>query len=146
MQRIGILELVQQQVFPARIQLGQQRGGLLRVGQQAQGQPFGIGEVQAVAFLLEGLVMRNQFDPGNQGQPVQAQGGLFFQRMFHLDQALGQQRMQFEETRRPPCTEPLVQGWAGFARQRLALRREEDGLQSSPALIRHSRESGNPVI
>jgi len=45
LQRIGVLEFVQQQMAVARIQLQRQSRCVLFALQQAAGQPFGVGEV-----------------------------------------------------------------------------------------------------
>jgi hypothetical protein len=46
LQRVGVLELVQQDVLVARIQAGLQVGGAGLVVEQAVGLPFEVGEVQ----------------------------------------------------------------------------------------------------
>ena len=60
MQRIGVLEFVEQQVPVARIQLQRQGRRVLLAGEQAAGQPFGIGEIDRPLLRLGVLIALQQ--------------------------------------------------------------------------------------
>jgi hypothetical protein len=56
LQRVGILELVEQQMFPARIQFHQHGGGGFLVIEQTQGFQFAVVEVERAAFGFQILI------------------------------------------------------------------------------------------
>ena len=60
LQRVGVLEFVEQKMAVARVQLQRQRGGVLLAGEQAAGQPFGVGKVDHPLLRLDILVRAEQ--------------------------------------------------------------------------------------
>jgi hypothetical protein len=56
LQRIGVLEFVEQEMAVARVQLQRQRGRVFLAGEQAAGQPFGVGEVDHALLRLGVLI------------------------------------------------------------------------------------------
>ena len=60
LQRIGVLEFVEQQMLVARVQLERQRRRMLLAGEQAAGEPLGIGKVDHALLRLGVLIAGEQ--------------------------------------------------------------------------------------
>ncbi len=136
LQRVGVLELVEQQVLVAGIQLHLERGRGLLVGEQAAGLPLGIGKIEAVALGLEVLVEIEQGEAGGEAPAVEPERGLFLEQGLCRQHPLAQAAVQFQELRAGGRRQAPVHLLRGLPGARLALLREQGGLDAvEPRLI-----------
>jgi hypothetical protein len=130
LQGIGVLELVQQQVLPAAIQLHQHGGGGILVLQQPGGLQFAVAEIQAAALGLERLVEIQIGLAHHQAQAVQAQGALLGEPVQGSLDLFAQALVEFQVAGGVIRAQAFVHFLARLAHQHRVVLGEKDGAQS----------------
>ncbi len=143
LQGVGVLELVQQQVFPAAIQLHQHGGGGVLVLQQPGRLQFAVAEIQAAPLGLERLVEIQIGLAHHQAQAVQAQGALLGEPVQGSQDLFAQALVEFQVACGPLGAQAFVHLIARLAYQDGVLLGQKDGPQGFEPGLPSSSQGGS---